>query len=118
MAGEALGIGDHNLIGGVAEDVTQRVDLRRRAAAARRRVGFVGNEDRVRRDLATLNAAVRFRLGHQVFHHLADVLHVETSAMESAVGSHRAQHFADGLNAAFACGLRALDHQSPRRPCR
>ena len=63
VTGEALGVGDHDLIGGVAEDAAQRVDLRGGAAAARGCVGFVGDEDRLRRDLAPRNAAVRFRLG-------------------------------------------------------
>ena len=111
VAGEALGIGDHDLIRGVAEDVTQGMDLRRGAAAARGRVGFVRNEHRLRRDLMAGNAAVRFGLGDQILHHLADVLDIETRAVERAVGRHRAQHFADGLNSAFARGFRALHHQ-------
>ena len=45
MTGEAFRVGDHNLIGAVAEDVTQRVDLRCRAAAACGGVSFVGNKD-------------------------------------------------------------------------
>ncbi len=61
VAGEALGVGDHDLVGGVAEDVAQGVDLRRGAAAARRRVGFVGNEDRVRRDLFAGECRCAFR---------------------------------------------------------
>ena len=51
MTGEALGVGNHDAIGVFAEDVTQGIDLRRGAAAARRRVGFMGHEDRMRRDL-------------------------------------------------------------------
>jgi len=43
---------------------------------------------------------------------LADVLHIKASAMKSAVGSHRAQYFANGLDAPFACRLGALDHKS------
>ena len=53
MAGEALGIGDYDLVRVFAEDMTQRVDLRRSAAASRGRVGFVRNENRLRRHLMT-----------------------------------------------------------------
>ena len=60
----------------------------------------------------TFNPAARFGLSHQVLHHLADVLDIETSAVESAVRSHRAQDFADRSNATFARRFRALDHQT------
>ena len=111
MAGKTLGVGDDDLIRGVAEDATQSVDLCRGASASRWRVGLVGNEDRMRRDLMTFNAAVRFGLRDQVLHDLADVVDIETRAMESAIRRHRAQHFTDGLDAAFARGLCALDDQ-------
>ena len=38
--------------------------------------------------------------------------------MEGAVGSDRAQHFADRLNAALSGGVGALDDEARRRPCR
>ena len=41
VARQALGVGDDDAVGGRAEDLAQRVDLRGGAAAARRRVGLV-----------------------------------------------------------------------------
>ena len=111
VAGEALGVSDHNLVRTVTKDVTQRMDLRRSTAAARGGVGFVRDENRLRSDLMTANAA-SFRFAHQILHHLADVMHVETGAVKRAIGGHRAQNFADGLDAPFAGGLRAFHHQA------
>ncbi len=62
----------------------------------------------------TINAAVRFGLRDQLLHDLADVLHIEASAMECAVGRHRAQHFADGLDSALTRGLGTLDDKCRR----
>ena len=113
-----FGVSDHNLVRAVTKDVTQRMDLRRSAAAARGSVSFVGDENRLRSDLMTANAAAGFRFAHQVLHHLADVLHVETSAVKRAISGHRAQHFADGLNAPFAGRLPRSPPPVRQRPCR
>src|SRR5208337_1904576 len=112
MSGVTLGVGNDELVGGVAEDATERIDLCRGTAAARGRVGFVGNEHRVRRDLITLNAAVRFGLRDQVLHDLANVLHIETRAVESAIGRYCAQYFTNRLNAAFTRGGSTLNHKA------
>ena len=112
VTGEALGVGDHNAIRDVAEDATKRVDLGRGAAAPRWCVGFMGNENCLRRDLATRNAAARFGFGDQGLHHLADVLDIETSTVESAVARHGGQHFADGLYSSFTRGVGAFHYQS------
>ena len=112
VAGKALGVSDHNLVRIVTKDVTQRMDLRRSTAAARGGVGFVRDENRLRSDLMTANAAASFRFAHQILHHLADVLDIETGAVKRAIRGHRAQHFADGLDTAFAGRLRALHHQA------
>ena len=72
----------------------------------------MGNENGLWRDLVTRNAAARFGFGHQLLHHLADVLDVETSAVESAVARHSGQHLADGLYSAFTRSVGALHHQS------
>src|SRR5208283_677016 len=45
-------------------------------------------------------------------HHLANVLDIETSAVESAVVRRSRQDFADGLYSALARGVGALHHQS------
>ena len=39
------------------------------------------------------------------------MLHIESGTVEGAVGRDLAQHFADGMNAAFTRGFSALDHQ-------
>src|ERR1019366_1790798 len=102
VAGEALGVSDHNLVRTVAKDATKRMDLRRSTAAARGGVGFVRDENRLRSDLMTANAAASFRFAHQILHHLADVVHIETGAVKRAISGDRAQHFADGLDTSFA----------------
>ena len=111
VASHAFGVGDHDLVRAVAEDATQCVDLRRGAPATRWRVGFVGDENQFRRDLTACNAATRFSFGHQVLHHLADVLDIEASTVKRAIGGHRAQHFADGLDSALSRGIQTLNYQ-------
>ena len=64
MTGHAFGIGDYDLVRTIAEDATQGVDLRRGTAAARGRVGFVGNENHFRRNFTTGNAAAGFGASH------------------------------------------------------
>ena len=68
VAGVALGVGDHDLVGGVAEHGAQRVDLRRGAAAARGRVGLVRHEHRLAGDLLAPYTA-RLGLRDDVLHH-------------------------------------------------
>ena len=104
MPGEALGVGDDDLVGGVAEDRAQGVDLGCRAAATGRRVGLVGDEDRLGRDRGAIHAT-GFGLADHVLHHGTDVLDIETSAVERAVGGDGAQYLTDRLDAALArCG--------------
>ena len=76
MSGEALGVGDHDLIRVGTKDAPQRVDLRGGAATTRRRVRFVRNKNSPRRDLLAGNAAVRFGLRDKILHHLTDVLNI------------------------------------------
>jgi hypothetical protein len=110
MPGETLGVRDYDAVSGVAKDAAQRKDFCGSAATTRRRVRFVRHEHCLRRDLLPRDAAFRFRLRNEVFHYLADVLDIESSAVKRAVRGYRAQHFADGLNAAFPRGFRRLDH--------
>src|SRR5208337_274400 len=112
VTGKALGVGDHDAIRVVSKDATKRVNLGGGAAAACRGVGFMGNENCLWRDLVTRNAAARFGLGDQSFHHLADVLDIETSTVERAVVCRGAQHFTDGLYSTITGGFGALHHQS------
>ena len=113
VAGEPLGVGDDDLIGRVAEDPAQRVDLGGGAAAAGRRVGLVGDEHRGRGHVLAPGAA-RLGLGDDGFHHAADVVDVEAGAVEGAVGGDRAEHLADRPDAALARRAGALDHDRRR----
>ncbi|MCG3121496.1 MAG: hypothetical protein ALAOOOJD_04614 [bacterium] len=111
MAGVAFGISDDNLIGGVTKHRAQCIHFRRGAAAARRCIRFVRNKHGLSRNLITIDAPLCFRLGNQLLHHLANVIDIKTAAVKSAVGGNRAEHVANGLNAAFARRLRTFNDQ-------
>src|SRR5207253_161811 len=106
-----LGVGDHDAIGDISKDTTQRVNLSRSAATARGRVGLVRHENGLGRDFSPRNAAMRFRVVDQVFHDLADVLDIETSSMKCAVGGDGGEYLANRLNAAFTRGLGTFDDE-------
>ncbi len=111
MTGEPLHIGDHDAVGVLAEDVTQRVDLGGGAAAASGRVRLVGDEHGLVRDVVPTEAAA-LALFHELLHHAADVLHVEPCPMERRVRGRRPDHIADRGEAALAGGGGALHHQA------
>ena len=113
VAREPLGVGDHDLVGSVAEHAAQRVDLGGSAAAARGRVGLVRDEHGLGRDLVADDAA-RLGLADDGLHHAADVIDVEPRAVEGAVGGDGAEHLADGRDAALARGRGALDDDAGR----
>ena len=113
VARDPLGVGDHDLVGSVAEHAPQRVDLGRGAAAARGRVGLVRDEHGLRRDLIAHDTA-RLGLADDGLHHAADVVDVEPRAVEGAVGGDGAEHLADGRDAALARGRGALDDDAGR----
>ncbi len=114
VAGITLGVGDHHAVGLFGEDAAQGVDLGRRAAAACRGVGLVGDEDGFGGNLAAGNAKAPLGSLEQDFHHLADVLHVEARGVEGAVGGDGGQHLTDGAHAALAHGVFGFDHQRSR----
>ncbi len=114
VAGIAFRVGDHHLVGVFTKDTAQGMDLCRRASAARRGVGLMGDEDGLGRDLAAGNAKALLGSLEQGFHHLTDMLHVEPRAMEGAVGRDRGQHLADGAHAALAHGVFGFDDQRSR----
>ncbi len=110
VPGEALGVGDHDAIGGGTEDLAQGMDLGCRAPATGRCVGLVRDEDRLVGDRHPIDAA-ELGLTHHRLHHPPDVFDVESGAVECAVGRHRPEHFADRVDPAFAgCGG-ALDNE-------
>ncbi len=110
VPGVALRVRDDDVVGGLAEDPAQRVDLRRGAPAAGRRVGLVRDEHGLGGDHAARDAA-RLGLGDDLLHHLADVLDVEPRAVERAVRGDRAEHLADRRDPALAGGARRLDDE-------
>jgi hypothetical protein len=114
MSGKAFRIGDDDLVSGFSEDFAQSMDLGRGTASAGWGIGFMGDEYGASSDLMAVDAGVGLGFTHQVFHDLADVLDVETGAMESAVSGDRAQDLADGLQTAFPRQFRALDNYSRR----
>src|SRR5208283_5762581 len=87
------------------------MDFRGGTAAARRCISFMRNENCLWRYVSTRNVAARFGFGHQALHHLANVLDIETSTVESAVSGLRGQHLADRLYSSFARRVGALYNQ-------
>ena len=110
MAGETLGVGDHDLTGRGPEHAPYGIDLRLGAATPGRRVGLVGDEDRVRRDLVAVDAPPALGRRDEVLHHLTDVVRIESGAVEGAVGGDRAEDLGDGLDAASLSRRCGLDH--------
>ncbi len=111
MAGAPLGVGNHDAVGGAAEDPAERVDLGLGAAAARRGVGLVRDEHHLARHGVAIDPPPPLDLGDQALHHLADVTDVEPRAVEGAVGGDRAEHLADRREAPLARRLGALQHR-------
>ena len=111
MAGEALGVGHHDVAGRVAEGVAQRDHLGRGAAAARRGVGLVRHEDGLAGHGVAVDAEAPLGRGHQVLHHLADVAGVQAGAVVGAIHGLAAQQLDDAPHAALTHRVLALHHQ-------
>ncbi len=103
VAGEALDVADHHLVGGVAESPAQRLHLGRGGAAAGRGIGLVRHEHRVRRDLFLLQAVEVLHLFHEVGHHGSHMLGVEARGVEGRVGGLGQEQAGERLHAAAAC---------------
>ncbi len=111
MAGAAFGVGHHDLIGRGLEHVTQGKHLGGGAAAARRRVGLVGDKDQLRRNFVATDAPGGLGAGDEFFHHADNVTHIQPAAVIGAVDRNRAEDFADRLQAAFAGRVERFHHQ-------
>ena len=114
VAGEALGVADDDLVGGLAKGIAQGEDFRRGAAAAGGRVGLMRDKGHLRGHAVAVEAKAALGPRHQAVHHVADVTHVQPRAVEGAVGGFAAQHFDDAAHAALAHGVFALDHKRTR----
>ncbi len=114
VAGQALGVGHDDVGGRVAEDRAQGVHLRRGAAAARRGVGLVGDEEELPGQLPAVEAEALLGLGDQPLHHALDVVDVEPRAVEGAVGRDRGEHLADRAQPPLPGAVRVLDHEGRR----
>ncbi|OPZ52609.1 MAG: hypothetical protein BWY91_02247 [bacterium ADurb.BinA028] len=113
VTGEALGVGDDDLVGIGSEGLAQGVDFGRGAAATGRGVGLVRHEHQRRRDRVPVDAPT-LGLGDNGLHDAADVVDVQPGAVEGAVGDDRAKHLGDRLDATLASGLGRLDDQGRR----
>ena len=107
---EALRVRDHDTVGRCPEDPAKRIDLGGCRATASRRIGLVGHEHRLVGDCSA-GDATRFSLRDDRFHHRADVLDVETGAVECGVGRDSTEHFTDRLEAALASRRGRLHHE-------
>ena len=110
VAGVALGVGDHHLVGLLAKGAAQGVDLGCGASASSGRVGLVRDKDRIRGDSVAVDAKALLCLAHDPVHDLADVFHVEAGAVEGTVGDLARQHLADAPHAAFTDGALCFQH--------
>ena len=111
VTGEALGVANDDVVGGIAEVGAQRCDFSRRAAAAGRGEGFVGDEDQLVGHGVAVETKAALGRRDQPVHDAGDVIYIQPSAVEGAVGSFGAQHFHDAAHAAFAHCILAFDHQ-------
>ncbi len=111
MTGVALRVRDDDGVGVRAEDPTQRVDLRAGAATSGGGVRLVRDEDGLRGDLVAGDLPLPFRVGDQLLHDTDNVIYVEPTTVEGAVGHDGTQHLADRPDAPFRGGLQVLDHQ-------
>ncbi len=85
MAGEPLGVGDHQLLGVLAECMSQGVYLGAGASAAGGCVGLVGDEDSLRRHQVPIETVLVLHPADEGVHCLGDVLDVQARTVESAV---------------------------------
>ncbi len=111
VAGEALGVGDDQVVGGMAEGMAQRGHLGGCAAAAGRRVGLVRDEHGLRGHAVAVDAETPLRRRDQAVHHLRDVLRLQAGGVVGAVGRLAAEQLGDAAHAALAHGILALDDQ-------
>ena len=87
VAGEALHVADHHLVGGGAEGAAQGLNFGRGGAAAGRGVGLVRHEHRVRRYLFFFKPVDALQLGHELLHNGGDVFGVQAGDVEGGVGA-------------------------------
>ncbi len=111
MAGEALGVGDNDLIGRLAEDLAQGHHLGGGAAAAGRRVGLVRDKDRLGRNGVPVDAETALGSSHQIIHHQRDMLHIQARAVKGAVVGLAAEQFDDAAHTPLTERVFALHNQ-------
>ena len=114
VTGEALGVGDDDLVGVGTEGVAQRVDLGRGTTSPGRGVGLVRHEHQRRRDGVPVDAPT-LGLGDDGLHDATDVVDVQPGAVEGAVGDDGSEDLGDRLDAALTSGRGRLQDQR-RRP--
>ena len=114
VAGEALGIGDDDAVGRLAEGVAQGHDFGRGAAAAGRGERLVRHEDGLRSDGVTVEAEAALGGRHQALHDQRDVVDVQPRAVEGAVARLAAQQLNDAAHAALAHGVLAFHDEGAR----
>ena len=86
MAGEPLGVGNDQLVGGFAKGVPKGLHFRLGGTAASGRVGFVREKGRVGRNVVPIKAPPAFHALDETVHDLADVVHVKAGAVVGGIG--------------------------------
>ena len=111
VAGEALRVGDDDVVGRLAEGLAQGHHFGSGAAAASRGEGLVRHEHHLRGHGIAVEAKAALGCCHQVLHHQRNVIDIQPGAMKSAVAALAAQQFDDAAHPAFAHGVLTFDHQ-------
>ena len=101
VAGEALGVGNHELVGRIAEGVAERLHFRLGRTASGRGVGFVREEHGVGSHGVAVEAPTSLHVGDEAVDDLAHVLNIEARAVVGRIRRGRTEHFCNGLDAAL-----------------
>ena len=113
MAGEPLGVGHHEFVGGIAEGVAQGLDLGLSGTAPSRRVGFVGEKHGVGGHRVPVKTPPSFHVGDEAVDDLPHVLDVQPRPVVGGIGRGRTEDLGDGLNTTlFRLGVPFDDKRS------
>ena len=111
MTGEALGVRHHDAVGVVSEHVAQRSHLGACAPTPGGRIRLMRDEDHVPGHVVAGQAPPALDLGHQILHHMQDVIEIQSAAVERAVGDDGPQEFTDGPHTPLSRHGHVLQHQ-------
>ena len=101
VAGETLGVGNHEFVGRIAEGVTKCFHFRLGRTASGRSVGFMREEHGVRGHGVAVKAPPSLHVGDETVDDLTHVLNIEACTVVGRIRRGRTEHFCNGLDAAL-----------------